>query len=109
ASTALEPSFGVGVVAGALVGSHLSARLRGELALESFSAPQQTSRYLLGGAMMGVGGVLAGGCTIGAGLTGVSTLGLAPALALLAIMVGALAARTVLEPAPASAVFTPAE
>ncbi|MEL6980516.1 MAG: YeeE/YedE thiosulfate transporter family protein, partial [Pseudomonadota bacterium] len=39
ASTALEPSFGVGVVAGALVGAHLSARLRGELALESFSAP----------------------------------------------------------------------
>lgn len=38
---------------------------------------------------MGVGGVLAGGCTIGAGLSGVATLSSAAALALIAIMLGA--------------------
>ena len=93
ASTALEPSFAIGVVLGAFVGAHLSARLRGELRLESFSEPRQTLRYLAGGAMMGVGGVLAGGCTIGAGLTGVATLGLAPIVTLVSIIAGAAAMK----------------
>lgn len=92
-ATALEPGFGLGVVLGAVLGAHLSARLRGEVKMESFSSPRQTSRYLLGGALMGVGGVLAGGCTVGAGLTGVSTLGLAPIIALLSIIAGATATK----------------
>ena len=46
---------------------------------------------------MGVGGVLAGGCTIGAGLTGVSALGISAILALLAIVAGGLLAGTVIE------------
>lgn len=93
AGTAIQPSFGLGVLTGALLGAHLSARLRGEIALKSFSAPEETLRYLTGGALMGFGGALAGGCTIGAGLSGVSTLGAAPLITLLAIIAGAKLTR----------------
>lgn len=51
-------------------------------------------RYLSGGVLMGMGGVLAGGCTVGAGLSGVATLSTSAVIALLAIIAGAwLAAR----------------
>lgn len=110
AATALEPSFGLGAMLGVAAGAHLSARLRGELRLESFSDPRQTGRYLIGGAMMGVGGVLAGGCTVGAGLTGVSTLGLAPIIALAAIIAGAvLASRLQSAPMARALGLSPAE
>ena len=42
---------------------------------------------------MGLGGVLAGGCTIGAGLSGVSTLGIAAFVALASITIGGLLAK----------------
>jgi hypothetical protein len=45
-------------------------------------------RHLLGGALMGCGGSLALGCTIGQGLTGVSTLSIGSWLALVSIMAG---------------------
>ena len=54
---------------------------------------------------MGVGGVLAGGCTIGAGLSGVATLSLSAMLALAAIVTGAVLARYVLGLRPAGAVL----
>lgn len=93
ASTALEPGFAVGVIGGVLVGAFLATAAFREFELQSFETPQQTARYLCGAVLMGVGGVLAGGCTIGAGLTGASTLALAPMIALLAIIVGAKATQ----------------
>lgn len=96
AATALEPNFGLGLVIGALAGAHLSARIRGELALASFESPAQTLRYLLGAVLMGVGGVLAGGCTVGNGLSGVSSLGVGPMIGLAAIVLGGFAAQAVL-------------
>jgi uncharacterized membrane protein YedE/YeeE len=50
--------------------------------------------------MMGMGGVLAGGCTVGAGLSGVPTLSVAAILALVSIIAGALLTGRVLRPAP---------
>jgi hypothetical protein len=47
-------------------------------------------RHLAGGALMGSGGVLALGCTIGQGITGISTLALGSLLAVLSIMAGGL-------------------
>ncbi|MEM9344289.1 MAG: YeeE/YedE family protein [Pseudomonadota bacterium] len=95
ASSAIPASFGVGFVGGALSGSFLSAAARGEVALQSFESPAQTARYVAGGALMGVGGVLAGGCTVGAGLSGVATGGVSAVLALAAIAVGGWAAANV--------------
>lgn len=89
ASTAVPAGFGVGFIGGVLTGSFVSASARGELRLQSFSAPLETVRYVSGGLLMGVGGVLAGGCTVGAGLAGSATGSVAALLALAAIIAGA--------------------
>ncbi len=96
ASTALEPGFAGGIMGGVLLGAFASALLRRELRLESFESPEQTLRYLAGAVLMGIGGVLAGGCTVGAGLTGLSTLALGPLVALVAIIAGAATAHMAL-------------
>lgn len=96
AATSIPAGFGVGWVGGVLAGSFGSAALRGELQLQSFETPQQTLRYVSGALLMGVGGVLAGGCTIGAGLSGGASLSIAALMALAAIAAGALGTRAVL-------------
>lgn len=94
ASTAIGPTFGVGLLGGTLAGSAVLALASGRFRWQSFETPAQTGRYLLGGGLMGVGGVLAGGCTLGAGLSGIPTLSFAALLAIGAIVAGgALAGR----------------
>ncbi len=101
ASTSIPAGFGVGLVGGVFAGGFLSALVRRELSLESFESPRQTLRYVAGAALMGFGGVLAGGCTVGAGLSGVSMLSLSAIVALLSIVTGALVADRALRRAPA--------
>ncbi len=96
ASTSIPAGFGTGLIGGVLGGAFLAAMARGEFQWQSFESPRQTGRYISGAILMGVGGVLAGGCTVGAGLSGVPTLSVAAILALSAIAAGALAARAVL-------------
>ncbi len=100
AASAISPGFGAALVGGALLGAFVAAVLRGAFVWQSFSAPRETLRYLAGAAMMGMGGVLAGGCTVGAGLSGVPTLSVAAILALVSIIAGALLTGRVLRPAP---------
>lgn len=88
AATAVEAGFGPGLVGGTLLGAFALAALSGRFRWQSFTSPRETGRYLAGGALMGLGAVLAGGCTIGAGLSGIATLSVAGALALLAIAAG---------------------
>ncbi|MBU2982034.1 YeeE/YedE family protein [Lentibacter algarum] len=116
ASTAIKPGFGVGLLGGALVGAALSALVSGRFAWQSFEAPSQTGRYLLGAVLMGVGGVLAGGCTLGAGLAGVPTLGFSAIIALISIILGAKLASRLLtksgagsDAQPATQALQPAE
>lgn len=97
AASAISPSFGVGLLAGTLAGAAISAVIRGEFAWRSFDSPAQTGRYIAGGALMGLGGVLAGGCTVGAGLAGMPTLSLAAITATLAIIGGAAATAAALD------------
>ena len=98
ASTALPAGFGVGFIGGVLGGSFLSATARGELDLQGFETPQQMLRYGAGGALMGLGGVLAGGCTVGAGLGGGAALSVSALLALASIVGGAVLMRALLRP-----------
>ncbi|MFN3970869.1 MAG: YeeE/YedE thiosulfate transporter family protein [Gemmobacter sp.] len=91
ASSAVTPAFGTGLVAGTLIGALLAALGAGAFRWQSFSAPRETGRYGLGGALMGLGSVLAGGCTLGAGLSGLPTLSVAALLTLAAIAAGAIA------------------
>jgi uncharacterized membrane protein YedE/YeeE len=96
ASSAIQPTFGVGVLGGIVAGSALAALVSRDWKLVGFTEEVSTGRYLAGGVLMGFGGVLAGGCTVGAGLTGVSTLSIAAILAIVAIIAGAVLARAAL-------------
>jgi uncharacterized membrane protein YedE/YeeE len=96
ASTSITAGFGVGLIGGTLVGALIAALISREFAFQSFESAQQTGRYMAGAALMGVGGVLAGGCTVGAGLAGIPTLSFAALLALLSIAAGGYAAGRVL-------------
>ncbi|MDC0948635.1 YeeE/YedE family protein [Gammaproteobacteria bacterium] len=100
ASSALELNFGIGLIGGVLLGAFVAALFAGELLLQSFESPKQTLRYLSGAAMMGFGGVLAGGCSVGNGLSGVSTLALSPIIALVSIVAGARLAQALLHGHP---------
>jgi uncharacterized membrane protein YedE/YeeE len=96
ASTSISANFGVGLFTGVLVGALITALVRGQFQWQSFETPRQTGRYLTGAALMGVGGVLAGGCTLGAGLSGVPTLSIAAILAIFSIALGGWVAGRVL-------------
>lgn len=114
ASTAIAPNFGAGLVGGVLIGAFASALIRREFNWHSFESNTQTGRYLTGAVFMGFGGVLAGGCTVGAGLSGIPTLSISAILATAFIALGALAMQRILErqtqkAAPVGLQITPAE
>jgi len=81
-------NFGVAVIGGVIVGSFLMAVATGTFAVESFVDRNDLTRHLGGAMLMGAGGVLALGCTIGQGITGMSTLALGSLLAWLSILGG---------------------
>lgn len=62
--------FSLGLVPGVFLGSFLAAASTRELKLEGFRDGQSMRRYIMGAALMGFGGMLAGGCAVGAGVTG---------------------------------------
>ena len=96
ASTSISANFGVGLLGGVLVGAFIAALIRGQFQWQSFDTARQTGRYLTGATLMGVGGVLAGGCTVGAGLSGIPTLSIAALLAIASIAAGGWLAGRVL-------------
>ncbi|MFN7505121.1 MAG: YeeE/YedE family protein [Limnobacter sp.] len=84
----------VGVVAcfGVILGATVSALQEKSFRWETFQGVEDTANHTVGAVLMGVGGVLALGCTVGQGLSGVSTLSLTSFIALGSIVVGAMAA-----------------
>ena len=88
--TGATVTFGVAVVGGTVIGGFIIAVFTGTFRLVGFSSAAEMPQYMIGGTLMGVGGVLALGCTIGQGITGVSTLSLGSLLALTAIVSGGL-------------------
>lgn len=88
-ATGMNLRFGIAVVLGVLSGSFIAALGRRRLHLEGFGTPRQMARYMAGGTLMGIGGALALGCSIGQGLTGLSTLAYSSIICALAIMAGA--------------------
>lgn len=87
--TLSSTGFAVATVFGVSAGSFAVAAVREELRWEAFDDQREMRRHLLGAILMGVGGVLARGCTIGQGLTGLSTLSIAAPIAVLAMVMGA--------------------
>lgn len=85
-------SLAVVVPLGVVLGSALAALARGEFRWEGFAGAADTARHLCGALLMGVGGVTAMGCSIGQGLSGLSTLSPSSALATAGIVAGAVGA-----------------
>ena len=83
---------GVAAVVGVVMGSCVTALGSHTFRWEGFANPRDLAQHLIGAVLMGVGGVTAMGCTIGQGLSGISTLSLNALVALLAIVVGAVVA-----------------
>jgi uncharacterized membrane protein YedE/YeeE len=81
-------NFGVATVAGVILGSFLYAVLTRKFQVETFIVRSDMVRHILGGILMGFGGVLALGCTVGQGITGMSTLALGSLMALVSIVFG---------------------
>jgi uncharacterized protein len=81
-------TLGVVAVFGVVFGSFLHSIYNGTFQFEGFSSTQDTALHLIGGLCMGVGGVTAGGCTVGQGLSGLSTLSVTSMIALTGIMLG---------------------
>ncbi|MFZ5732322.1 MAG: YeeE/YedE family protein [Pseudomonadota bacterium] len=81
--------FGVGSVFGVVIGSWLAARTADEFRWEAFDDDREMRRHLLGAVLMGFGGILAGGCTIGQGITAGSMLALSWPIAVGGMMFGA--------------------
>jgi uncharacterized membrane protein YedE/YeeE len=84
----------IGIVStfGVIVGSALTALATRTFRWEGFANAEDTANHIVGGVLMGVGGVTAVGCTVGQGLSGVSTLAVGSFIALAAIIGGAVLA-----------------
>lgn len=105
--------FNIGLVPGVVLGSFLAALWGRELKLEGFKDGHSMRRYMAGAVFMGFGGMLAGGCAVGAGVSGAAIFALTAWISLIGMWIGAgVADRLIDRPAeqstPACAGSTPA-
>ena len=89
-SVGREPGIGLALTAGVLAGAFLAALGSRTARWEGFDSTSRLAASAGGGLLMGIGGVLAAGCSIGQGLSGLSTLSLASFAAVAGILLGAL-------------------
>ncbi len=82
-------NFGVAILLGVIAGSFLYSVVTRKFRIEWFTSVADFFRHVTGGVLMGTGGVLAMGCTIGQGVTGVSTMALGSGLAFISFIFGA--------------------
>lgn len=82
-------NFGIMTMLGVTLGAFFYSAWSRQLRRESFASGKDFANHVIGAMLMGVGGVLAMGCTIGQGVTGVSTLAIGSFLALLSMIAGA--------------------
>ncbi|TNF62133.1 MAG: YeeE/YedE family protein [Burkholderiales bacterium] len=83
-------TLGVVTVFGVVAGAFLQAMVGREFRWEGFRSTQDTALHIVGAICMGVGGVTALGCTVGQGLSGLSTLSLTSMIAVTGIVFGAV-------------------
>ena len=91
------PGFGVATVLGTVLGAWLAAWRAGRFKLLGFADSGDTLRNLAGAALMGIGGVVAMGCSIGQSVSGVSTLAAGSLLAAVSLIAGGLLGLRLLE------------
>ena len=89
--------FSIGMVPGVFVGSFIAAAFARELAFQGFDGVVSMQRAMIGAALMGFGGMLAGGCSIGNGVSGTSIFAGTAWLALSCMWIGAVATDDLLD------------
>jgi uncharacterized protein len=89
-STAGGLSFAVGSVFGVIIGGFIGSMIKGHFRWEACEDPQELGRQMLGAALMGIGGVIALGCSIGQGLSAFSTLAYSAPVTIAAISAGGI-------------------
>jgi uncharacterized membrane protein YedE/YeeE len=87
-STALSLDFPIGAVIGFVFGAYVAAVSDGSFRWQIPASAAEFKRRLIGAFMMGFGGITALGCTIGQGVTGVSTLSVGSVIAIVSIVAG---------------------
>ncbi|MFK7835713.1 MAG: YeeE/YedE family protein [Sulfitobacter sp.] len=92
----LPLSFGSGLVPGVFIGAMIMAMITREARIQRFEPDMPMERYLLGGVLMGFGSMLAGGCAVGAGMSGGSVFAVTAWLALFSMWIGAAVAQLTL-------------
>ncbi|AKS45883.1 Sulphur transport [Octadecabacter temperatus] len=96
-----EPSvpmgFGLGLVPGVFIGAATAAALTSGLRIQRFGQDTPMERYLIGAFLMGFGSMLAGGCAVGAGMSGGAIFSLTAWVAVGCMWIGAMGAQLVLE------------
>jgi uncharacterized membrane protein YedE/YeeE len=85
-------TLGVASVVGVVFGSAVTALTSKTFRWEGFGGAEDVANHLVGATLMGIGGVTAMGCTVGQGLSGVSTLSASSFIAVMGILLGAVAA-----------------
>lgn len=88
-SSGMTVNFGIGSVAGVVVGAFFATAAMRQFRWEACEDPREIRRLLLGGSLMGFGGVLAFGCTVGQGLSAASLLAWSAPVSLLGMYLGA--------------------
>ncbi|WP_394180619.1 YeeE/YedE family protein [Yoonia maritima] len=88
-SSARSLSFGIGSIAGVWVGAFLGSLIKGHFRWEACEDPRELRRQIFGAALMGVGAVIAIGCSIGQGLSAFSLLAYSAPVTFAAIFTGA--------------------
>ena len=86
--TGAQINFGIAVTFGMILGSFIYAIISRTFRIETFSNRSEMVSHLIGAVMMGFGGVLSFGCTIGQGVTGISTMAMGSFITLLMIVFG---------------------
>lgn len=96
-SPSLPWGFDTGLVPGVFAGSLFASLLTGEWKMQGFKDGPSMTRYLSGASLMGFGGMLAGGCAVGAGVTGGAIFASTAWTALAAMWAGALVTHYVVD------------
>lgn len=89
-STAGGITFSVGCVVGVMAGALIGSMIRGMFRWEACEDPRELGRQVGGAVLMGIGGVVAMGCSVGQGVTGFATLAWSGPVTLVAIAIGAV-------------------
>lgn len=95
-STSLPMVFGVGLVPGVFVGAGLMALITKETQIQRFGPNTPMESYLVGAALMGFGSMLAGGCAVGAGMSGGAIFSSTAWVAVGCMWIGAMATHVLI-------------